>query len=124
MNHSVSSLFGAPIPESKILTALQKKPDVLEQFRQFSEEDRSRILAFLAGERSLQILSDRFFKQILNPESTPERLESLLSAVFGQKVTIAGIISREGMQITETGSQVIMDRSSEEFRDVRPEYIH
>ena len=36
-------------------------------------------------------------------------IESLISAILGQKVKIVQILSREGTAITETGSQVIMD---------------
>ena len=75
----------------------------------FSEEDQERVLAYLAGERTLQILYDKFFQKVLSPTCHPERLQSLMSAVFGQSVEIVEILSREEMTITEAGSQVVMD---------------
>ena len=38
-----------------------------------------------------------------------ERLESLLSAVFGEKVTIDKVLPREGNRMVEDGSLIVMD---------------
>ena len=105
----IREAFGEPVAREKVLETIRSDEATAEIFRSFSETDRERVLAFLSGEKSLQILYDKFFQKILNPEMHPERLQSLLSAVFGQEVEIVMPLSREGMMITEAGSQVVMD---------------
>ncbi|MEE1305593.1 MAG: PD-(D/E)XK nuclease family transposase, partial [Agathobacter sp.] len=46
---------------------------------------------------------------VLNPDTHRDRLESLLSSFLGQPVTIKAILPREGVQLAERGSLVIMD---------------
>ena len=105
----IRQALGEPVPREAILKDIRADESSAEIFRSFSETDRERVLAYLSGEKTLQILYDKFFQKILNPEMYPERLQSLLSAVFGQKVEIVKTLSREGMMITEAGSQVVMD---------------
>ena len=104
----IRQALGEPVPREAILKDIRADESSAEIFRSFSETDRERVLAYLSGEKTLQILYDKFFQKILNPEMYPERLQSLLSAVFGQKVEIVKTLSREGMMITEAGSQVVM----------------
>ncbi|MBO4373626.1 MAG: hypothetical protein J5829_00810 [Lachnospiraceae bacterium] len=105
----IRQALGKPLPREEVLEAVRSDEASSEIFRSFSEIDRERVLAYLSGEKTLQILYDKFFQKILNPDLYPERLQSLLSAVFGQKVQLVQTLPREGMMITESGSQVVMD---------------
>jgi len=105
----INKAFGERISRDRINLEISQNPVTLDLFNSFSNEDREKIIAFLAGERTLQILSDKFFKKILDPEFVPERVESLISAIYGQKVKIIEVLPKEGIIITEGGSQVIMD---------------
>ena len=88
---------------------MTKSPKDYNEWKSFSVNDQESILSFLEGSQGLQILSDKFFQHVFKPDVHPERIESLISAILGQKVNIVQILSREGTAITETGSQVIMD---------------
>lgn len=52
-------------------------------YRGWNEQQREEFLDFCTGNRGVRILYDSFFKEILNPESAPERLEEFLSLVLG-----------------------------------------
>ncbi len=106
---TVHKAFGKPKSRSKVLSEIKMNPDTLRVFESFRTDDQERIILFLTGEKTLQILSDRFFRKIMNPDTFPERVESLISAVFNQKVHIIKVLPREGVRITDEGSQVIMD---------------
>ena len=101
--------LGERISRDRVRSEIRRDPVSAGLFNSFSEEDREKITAFLAGEETLQILSDKFFKKILDPGTVPERVESLLSAIYGQKVEIIEVLPKEGIVITDGGSQVIMD---------------
>lgn len=98
-----------PDKREVILDRIREDPDTLQKFSSLSENDRDRILGFLSGDRGLQILYDRFFKKVLNPIDTPERVESLISAIYEQPVKIVEVLPREGSMISDSGSQVVMD---------------
>ena len=60
----------------------------------------------MQGQCSLDITLDKFFLYILNPDT---HRDTLLSSFLGQPVTIKAILPREGVQLAEKGSLVIMD---------------
>ena len=105
----IEQALGKRISRDKIISDINGDPDTKVIFNTFSPEDQEKIIAFLAGERTLQILCDSFFKKILDPGVTPERVESLLSAIYGEKVEIVEVLPKEGIVISDGGSQVIMD---------------
>ncbi|MCR4763764.1 MAG: PD-(D/E)XK nuclease family transposase [Lachnospiraceae bacterium] len=105
---TLQDVFGDPTPREDMLQYIRNNPDAAWEYDNLRPEDRERILAYLCGERSLQILSDKFFKKILDPSAVPERMESLLSAIYDEKVEIEAVLPPQGVMIQE-GSQVVMD---------------
>ena len=55
------------------------------------------------------MLYDSFFKEIMNPKTTPERLEEFLSLVLKQKVTILKVLPNDSTRIADESSLLIMD---------------
>ena len=78
-------------------------------YRGWSEQQREEFLDFCTGNRGVRILYDSFFKEILNPESAPERLEEFLSLVLGQKIKILSAIPNDSTRIADEHSLVVMD---------------
>ncbi len=105
---TTEAVFGDPIPREEMLRHIHNNPDAAWEYDNLRPEDQERILGYLCGERSLQILSDKFFKKILDPSAVPERVESLLSAIYGEDVKIEAVLPPQGVMIQE-GSQVVMD---------------
>ena len=63
----INKVLGKRISRDRVISEIGKDPVSAALFNSFSEKDREKIMAFLAGEETLQILSDRFFKKILDP---------------------------------------------------------
>ena len=55
------------------------------------------------------MLYDSFFKEIMNPEKNPERIEELLSLLLDWKVRILKVLPLEGTRLAGAHSLVIMD---------------
>ena len=106
---SIEQIFGKSCSREEALNALKQHPDSYAVFSSFRPEHQNTILSFLQGKCSLDITLDKFFLYVLNPDTHRDRLESLLSAFLGQPVTIKAILPREGVQLAERGSLVIMD---------------
>ena len=52
---------------------------------------------------------DFISKEILNPETVPERVEELLSLLIGQQVHIKEVLPNDGTRISDESTLVIMD---------------
>ena len=98
-----------PISRNEALQRIQSDPEAYSKFIEFPNEHQEKILEFIQGSRGLPIVYDPFFKKIFNPIEKPERLERFLSCLMNQKIQIINVIPREGTQMIEKGSFVVMD---------------
>ena len=106
---SLEQVLGKSCSREEALNSLKQHPESYAIFSSFRPEHQNTILSFMQGLCSLDITLDKFFLYILNPDTHRDRLESLLSSFLGQPVTIKAILPREGVQLAEKGSLVIMD---------------
>ncbi|WP_277237963.1 PD-(D/E)XK nuclease family transposase [Merdimonas faecis] len=88
---------------------ISEKEKLLEIYRQWNREQQEEFLDFCTGNKGIKILYDAFFKEILNPESAPERLEEFLSLILEQKVKILKVLPNDTVRIADESSLVIMD---------------
>lgn len=95
--------------KKEALSYLQKDKAAWDIFQNIEPEYQKELLEFCMGKRGLRITYDPVFKEVMNPVVYPERLESFLSAILGEAVEIVEILPREGVQMTESGSFVVMD---------------
>ena len=63
------------------------------------------------GKQGLKITYDTVFRKIFDPDTEKglKRLESLLSAIMGRPLKIISVMPREGTQLAESASFVVMD---------------
>ena len=108
-NSIAAEVFGKPRTHEEVLTEIKSNRETYEKYLALTEAMQNELVDFLAGESSLNILYDNFFRKIFNPDEHRERVERLISALIGQKVKIKAVLSREGSQIIDKGSFVIMD---------------
>ncbi len=80
-----------------------------EMFFQWKKEQQEAFLDFCTGNRGVKILYDSFFKEILNPEIAPERIEEFLSLILKQEVRILTVLPNDTVRIADEQSLVIMD---------------
>ena len=84
--------------------------DILRvKFNGWTQEQQSEFLDFCSGERGVRILYDPFFKEIMNPEYAPERLNELLSLLLGIEVRIMAVLPTDSTRLGSETSLVVMD---------------
>lgn len=71
-----------------ILLKIRENRTMDEEFQSWTEEQREEFLDFCTGVRGIKFLYDGFFKEIFDPDATPERLEAFLSLFLGTRVKI------------------------------------
>ena len=92
-----------------LLEEIQSTPALRQQFDRWQPNQQKEFLDFCTGVRGVKLLYDSFFKEILNPEYTPERLNRLLSALLGRQVAIKYVLPGDSTRIADESSLLIMD---------------
>ncbi|XCP85948.1 PD-(D/E)XK nuclease family transposase [Roseburia hominis] len=93
----------------ELLEEIGKRKDLEAVYESWTLEQKEEFLDFCTGARGAKMLYDSFFKEILNPESTPERLEDLVSEVFGRRVRILQVLPNDSVRLADEGSLLITD---------------
>lgn len=88
---------------------IKKNVTLKEIFDGWNEENRQEFLDFCSGVRGMKILYDTFFKEVMNPEYAPERLEKLLYVLLNRKVKIRQILPNDSTRIADEASLLITD---------------
>ena len=78
-------------------------------FDSWEQERQEEFLDFCTGVKGVKILYDSFFKEIMNPEYAPGRLNQFLSLLIGEKVTIKQVIPNDSTRIAAEGSLLVTD---------------
>ncbi|MBQ2901214.1 MAG: PD-(D/E)XK nuclease family transposase [Agathobacter sp.] len=107
--YKLKEILGEPISREEALQIIQSDYTAYLLFQDFPADYQNQVLEFIQGIRGLPILYDSFFQNILNPSVVPERLERFLSSLMNQQIHIVQVIPREGSQLVDKGSFVIMD---------------
>ena len=105
----LNEILGDTLSREEALRIIKTEPQAYRQFQEFPAEYQNQVLEFIQGIRGLPILYDSFFQNIFNPSTTPERLERFLSCLMDQQIHIVHVIPRDGSQLVDKGSFVIMD---------------
>ena len=104
-----------PLPnfasQEAVEAKLQNTPSLWKDYLSLPLTMRQEFINFCTGKQGLKITYDTVFRKIFNPETKQgiHRLEGLLSSILNRSVRIIRIMPREGTQMTETASFVVMD---------------
>ena len=109
MKKSLKSYFPMIRSKEEIRLIIRGNLRLEELFQSWTLEQQEEFLDFCSGNRGVKILYDSFFKEILNPEISPERLNELLSLILGQQVKILQVLPNDSTRIADESSLVIMD---------------
>lgn len=92
-----------------ILDEIHNNTNLLSKFNLLDNEQQNEFLDFCSGAKGAKILYDSFFKEIMNPEYAPERLNEFLSLILGKDVKIIEILPADSTRIASETSLLIMD---------------
>lgn len=93
----------------EILQDISSERQLQLAFEIWSKEQQEEFLDICTGMKGVKIVSDPFFKEIFNPEYSPERLNDLLSHLLQQKVKILHVLPNDSVRLTSEGSLLITD---------------
>lgn len=109
MRNKLQKYFPVIRTREEILKDLQKNNRLWRQFESWEEEDQKEYLDICSGVKGVKILYDTFFKAVMNPDTRPERLNDLLSAILGKRIRILKVLPNESARIAAESSLLVMD---------------
>ena len=109
MNTKLKQYFPVIRTREEVLYEIEKDMKLTEQFYSWKEEQRQEFLDFCTGVKGIKLLYDGFFKEIMNPETVPERLEDFLSELLNQKVKIVEVLPGDSSRLADEQSLLLMD---------------
>lgn len=95
--------------KEEVLAEIMKNTALQEKFEGWETGQQEEFLNICTGAKGLKLLYDGFFKEIMNPEYVPERLNDFLSCMLGKKVRVLHVLPNDSARIADESSLLIMD---------------
>ena len=109
MVNKLKNYFPLIREREELVSEIKGNPKLREVYEEWSSENREEFLDFCTGVRGMKVLYDSFFKEVMNPEYTPERLEELLCVILKRQVKIVRILPNDSTRIADENSLLITD---------------
>ena len=109
MADTLKNYFPMIREKEELLSEIRNKKALSELYEEMSPKFQEEFLNFCTGVSGAKILRDSFFKEVLNPEYAPERLENLLSTLLERKVKIHKVLPNDSTRIEDETTLVITD---------------
>lgn len=94
---------------SELLLEIRKCKDLSTLFDKWSIDHQEQFLNFCTGVSGIKFLYDGFFKELMNPEYTPERLNEFLSLLLKSNIKVREVLPNDSTRITDESSLLITD---------------
>ena len=92
-----------------VLKEINGNDRLLTVYQSWNKEQQELFQDYCSGQKGVRILYDPFFKEIVNPDATPERVEELLSLALKQRVKILKVLPLESPRLGDEQSLIVMD---------------
>lgn len=109
MTNKLKNYFPLIREREELLSEIRDNPKLREIYEEWSTKNREEFLDFCTGVKGMKILYDSFFKEVMNVEYTPERLEKLLCILLKCQVKIVRILPNDSTRIADEVSLLITD---------------
>ena len=109
MVNILQQYFPAIRTQEEIMEEITESERLWILWQNWNVDQQKEFLNFCTGIKGIKILYDSFFKEIMDPDTAPERLEELLSLILGQKIRILKVLPNDSTRIADESSLVIMD---------------
>lgn len=109
MENKLKQYFPMLKSREEILKEIDNSIMMTEKFYSWKEEEQQEFLDCCTGVKGVKLLYDVYFKEIMNPETVPERLKEFLSVLLKQNVKIMDVLPGDATRLSDECSLLIMD---------------
>ena len=93
----------------EVLEEISNSVLLSDQYNNWSTDRQQEFLDICTGVRGIKILYDSFFKEIMNPEYAPERMNDMLSIFLNKKVKIKEVLPVDSTRLGDERNLIMMD---------------
>ena len=105
----LKSYFPMIQSREEILARIYSNPKLQQLFESWTVLQQKEFLDFCSGAKGIKVLYDSFFKEVMNPEYDPARLESFLTTLLNRKVRIKEVLPNDSTRLSDESSLLITD---------------
>lgn len=109
MKNKLKSYFPMLRTRKEIMEIITENDRLKSTFKNWDIEAQEKFLDICTGISGVKVLYDFMVKEILNPESTPERISELLSLLLKEKVKVLSVLPNDTTRIADETSLIITD---------------
>lgn len=109
MPNKLKNFFPMIRTREEVLSHICSREQLSNLFDSWQRDEQEEFLDFCTGARGVKLLYDPFFKTIMNPEATPERLEEFLSLLLEKPVKILAVLPNDSTRIADEGALLVTD---------------
>ena len=109
MAKNLKAYFPLIRERNEVLTDISNHKTLQKIFQEWTTAQQEEFLDFCTGVKGVKILNDSFFKEIFNPEYTPNRINDFLSTVLKQRVRVLHVLPNDSVRLASEGSLLITD---------------
>ncbi len=102
MKNKLQQYFPTIRTEESIMEEIRDNASLMSIWVDWSAEQRQEFLRFCTGSKGVKVLYDSFFKEIMDPYTVPERLDSFLSILLRQPVHVVQVLPVDSRLGNET----------------------
>ena len=106
---NLSQFFPSIRTKELIFDDIKKHPNIENIYESWTSDQQEEFLNICTGNKGVKMLYDSFFKEVLNPEYTPDRLSDLLSVLIEKKVKVKDVLPNDSTRLGDEMSLVITD---------------
>ena len=93
----------------EILNQINEQQKLKRIYEGWKEKEQREFLNICTGVKGMKMLYDALFKEVMNPEYSPQRLNDFLSLVLNTPVSVMKILPNDTTRLTDESSLLIMD---------------
>ena len=109
MAKELKDVFPMLQSREEVLKNIHSDEHLKKMFYDWKPEEQKEFLDICTGAHGVKMLYDGVFKEVMNPEYAPQRLNDFLSHVLGEKVRVMKVLPNDSTRLTDESSLLVMD---------------
>lgn len=109
MHTSLKHYFPMLWDKDELLNQINSNKNLSAIYSKWAPEQQNQFVNFCTGVHGIKLLYDGFFKEIMNAEYTPERLNEFLSLLLNKSISVHSVMPNDTTRIADESSLLMTD---------------
>ena len=109
MTQNLKDCFPVIRTREEVMRCIREDKHLRKTFNEWKIQEQEEFLDICTGVHGAKMLYDGFFKEVMNPEYAPGRLNDFLSLVLEKQIRVMKVLPNDSARLTDESSLLIMD---------------